>query len=263
LNQEEDNIENITIVGAGNMAWHLSREFAKAGLRITRIINRSEGPAKKIAEISGAEFTTDFSTSNEDSQAIILAVSDSCLEEVLTKINISNNIILHTSGSLSINVLSGSSMHYGVFYPFQTLTMEVETNFLDIPILTEASDEETHKLIDNLASGISSKVDRIDSEKRRKLHLAGVISNNFTNHLIALTFDYLKKNKINENIIIPLIKETFRKIEIISPKDAQTGPARRKNKEIIDQHLTLLNDDPELKNLYKAISDSIIAYYFR
>jgi len=257
-----DNINDIVIVGAGNMAWHLCREFTKAGIKISKIINRSAGPAKELSEITEGQFITDFNTPNKDTKVIILAINDSYLEEVLSKINISDNIIMHTSGSIGMNILSGRSTRFGVFYPFQTLTKYVETDFSELPILTEASDNETHRLIDVLASKISSTVHRIDSEQRRKLHLAGVFANNFTNHLMTCTFDYLEKNKIDKNLIMPLIRETFRKLEQISPNDAQTGPARRNNKAIIQSHLEMLNDDPELKNLYKAISDSIIAYYF-
>jgi predicted short-subunit dehydrogenase-like oxidoreductase (DUF2520 family) len=263
LNIITDNLHDITIIGAGNMAWHLCREFTKAGLRITRIINRSADSAQQLAKFTGAQFTSDFSASNEDTDVLIIAVSDSYLEEVLNKIIISDKIVLHTSGSIGMNIFSGISNHYGVFYPFQTLTKDVTTDFSEIPVLTEASDEETHKLIDNLASKITTKVYQINSDQRRKLHLAGAVSNNFINHLIARTFDYLEKNQIDKNLILPLIRETFKKMVSISPKEAQTGPARRNNTEIIERHLNMLNDDPELKNLYKAISDSIIAYYFR
>jgi predicted short-subunit dehydrogenase-like oxidoreductase (DUF2520 family) len=263
LDKAPENLHDIVIVGAGNMAWHLCHEFKKAGLRITRIINRSDGPAIELCKYTGALYSNDFSCSNERSQVIIIAISDSYLEEVLNKIDASDKIILHTSGSIGMNIFSGKSSRFGVFYPFQTLTKDVETDFSEIPILTEASDEETHKLIDTLASRITAKVYRIDSEQRRKLHLAGAVSNNFTNHLIARTFDYLEKNQIDKNLILPLIKETFRKIEKITPKEAQTGPARRNNKEIIESHLKMLSEDPELKYLYKAISDSIIAYYSR
>jgi predicted short-subunit dehydrogenase-like oxidoreductase (DUF2520 family) len=263
LNNTPDFIYDVVLVGAGNVAWHLCQEFTKAGFKISRIINRSEDPAKILAEISGSQWTTDFGISNKDTQFIVLAIGDSYLEQIVDKIDKSENIILHTSGSVGINIFFGKSARYGVLYPFQTLTKEVETDFSEIPVLTEACDEDTLKSIDYLASKISSKVVHMDSDQRRKLHLAGVISNNFTNHLFALTFDFLEKNEIDKSLILPLISETFRKLEKISPQMAQTGPARRNNQAIIESHLKMLEDEPELKYLYKAISDSIIAYYFR
>ena len=137
----------------------------------------------------------------------------------------------------------------------------MEVDISKIPLCIEASSEKTLALIQILAASISNKVYSIDSEKRRILHLAGVLSNNFINHLVARAFDYLENNEIEKDLLIPLLDETLNKLKKAPPRDAQTGPARRKNTEIIDAHKKMLEEEPVLKNLYCLISDSIIAYY--
>ena len=58
------------------------------------------------------------------------------------------------------------------------------------------------------------------------------------------------------NILKPLIRETVNKIHKLDPINAQTGPARRNDKNIMKMHLEML-DDKKTISLYKTISDMI------
>jgi predicted short-subunit dehydrogenase-like oxidoreductase (DUF2520 family) len=255
--------EQISIVGAGNMAWHLAHAFTKAGIAIDTIIGRNISKAEELANCIGTKFSSDTGFSSSKRQILFLAISDSSVADAITKFNSGNNILVHTSGSVDVNIFNGKVSGYGVFYPFQTLTKGVETDFARIPIFIEASDEKTLQTLHFLALKISNYVVEMESEQRQILHLSGIILNNFTNHLAALAFDYLDKNKIDKNFALPLLQETIRKIDIAGPYESQTGPARRKNVDVLEKHFALLKDDLPLKNLYKVISDSIIAYYSR
>jgi predicted short-subunit dehydrogenase-like oxidoreductase (DUF2520 family) len=261
LSDTKNNSVTLTIVGAGNLAWHLGRAFTDKGIKIDKISNRSAGPAADLALKIGAKFTTDFGVSNSESDFTILAINDSFIEATLVKMNLFNTIILHTSGSTSIDIFKSRVKNYGVFYPLQTFTKNRNIDFSTIPVCIEASDKTTLDLLHNLGSIISNRVQVMNSENRLSLHLAAVMTNNFTNHIMARTFDFLEKSDIDKNLILPLLEETIHKITLIGPKEAQTGPARRNDVEIIGKHLKIIEDDPALKNLYNVISDSIIAYY--
>jgi hypothetical protein len=67
----------------------------------------------------------------------------------------------------------------------------------------------------------------------------------------------LKKNGMDFKLLLPLIEETTGKLKKMSPKDAQTGPAIRKDKSTLKKHLKMLKGDKKLKNMYKLISGSI------
>jgi hypothetical protein len=74
------------------------------------------------------------------------------------------------------------------------------------------------------------------------------------NNVIAthnLSFDLLK----------PLITETARKACLSNPLYNQTGPAKRDDRNTIDKHLNLLNQNMELKELYEKITQSISKLY--
>ncbi len=250
----------VILVGAGNVSWHLARTFDAAGIRVIQVVNRNLVRAREVASLLNTEATSDISEMRV-ADFVILAVNDDALPEVISAIPPQSGILVHTSGSTDISVLEHAADHFGVLYPFQTLTRGVDVPAEKIPFLIEGSDDKTLKRIRLLAEKMSPHVVTMDSVQRRKLHLAGAIANNFTNYLIGRAQDYLTANEIDPDLLLPLIRETVRKLEFIPPSQGQTGPARRGNTRIIREHLKLLESTPDLKNLYSMISDSILAYY--
>ena len=55
----------------------------------------------------------------------------------------------------------------------------------------------------------------------------------------------------------PLIEETEKKAHVLSPREAQTGPAVRYDEKIINKHLELLSNEPQMQEIYQLISKSI------
>lgn len=192
---------------------------------------------------------------------IIVAVDDTHLEKVLRAIKTDRAIIMHTSGSIGIEIFNGLFTQFGVLYPFQTFTQGIPLEMIDVPFCVEGSDIGTLNIICELAGAISNNVRKLNSEQRCLLHLCGALTNNFTNHLVSLATDLMIKHNLEKELLIPLLRETVHKLEKISARNAQTGPARRKNFNIIERHLEMLNDEPGLKKLYSSLTDSIIAYY--
>ena len=85
---------------------------------------------------------------------------------------------------------------------------------------------------------------------------AAVLINNFTNHLFLEAAEICKNNSLPFELLKPIIKETFEKLEILSPKNAQTGPAIRRDKKTINKHLKLI-ESPDLKSIYKVFTLAI------
>ena len=88
------------------------------------------------------------------------------------------------------------------------------------------------------------------------MHLAAVLVNNFTNHLFVEAAEICKKNDLSFNLLKPIIQETFEKIETLSPQDAQTGPAIRRDEKTIKKHLKLI-ESSYLKSIYKLFTSAI------
>jgi predicted short-subunit dehydrogenase-like oxidoreductase (DUF2520 family) len=249
----------ITLIGSGNVGWHLGRALMNAGHSIDSVYSHSYSNAKALADLlpgCSVANDTDFSKSNSD--VFIVAVRDNALEEIISKINIpAEAVIAHTSGSMPMEVLNKFS-HYGVFYALQTFTKGKEINIGEVPFGIEASDESAYQRLEVLALSLSKKVERIDSAQRKVIHIAAVFACNFTNHLFSISKDILEKERMNFELLEPLIKETLQKAFVLSPEMAQTGPAIRREEKIIQQHLDYLQNRPEVQQLYKLISESIM-----
>ena len=67
--------------------------------------------------------------------------------------------------------------------------------------------------------------------------------------------DLLKTTHIPFSALLPLIDETAAKIHTLAPRDAQTGPARRNDENVMNHHLSLLN--AEQQQVYQLLSEEI------
>jgi len=250
----------ITIIGSGNVAWHLASALEEAGHSIQEVYSRNLVHAKKLAsKLYDAFPTDDLDFGDSESKLFFIAVPDDAIEEVLEDLRIPDHaVIAHTSGTKSLNVFDLLFSSKAVFYPLQTFSKERKIIFKEIPICIEADSEETKKVINEVAKSISHYVYYFNSEKRKVLHIAAVFACNFTNHLLALSKEILDKEEIDYGMLNPLISETINKALDYDPQSMQTGPAIRKDVKILQEHMKYLQDDPDKKQIYRILSESIL-----
>lgn len=255
-------IENVVIIGAGNLATHLGLALFENGIQVKQVFSRSIKAARELAEKVKADFTNDLSQLFSGADLYIIAVKDSAIPEVLENLSLNENcLIVHTAGSVPMNVLDGFILNYGVFYPLQTFSKSRKVDFSSIPICIEANHPSNLIKLQDLADKLSGSVHQINSDERKTLHLAAVFTNNFVNHFYVLGADILQDKKLNFDLLKPLIRETAEKIETIHPIAAQTGPAKRNDQSIISAQLKMLHDKPEYQKIYSFVSESIFQYH--
>lgn len=78
--------------------------------------------------------------------------------------------------------------------------------------------------------------------------------------MFAIADSILNSAGLSIDIIKPLINETVEKIDKLSPVDAQTGPAVRNDKDVIEKHLKMLEGKENLRDIYKFMTNSIYRY---
>ncbi len=247
---------NIVIIGTGNTATVLGRKLRAAGHFIVQIFGRYADAASALAYELETVSTNYWAVVDRNADIYILAVSDIAIEEILHELHLPQKTIVHTAAAVAKDILKDSAEHYGVFYPLQSLKKDA-VYLPEIPLIIDASDENTLKELELLAKSISNTVIYGNDEMRVKLHLAAVFCNNFVNHLYVLMENYCKKEGLDFQLLIPLIRETALSIENLSPLHAQTGPAVRNDNATIEKHLELLKNHPQLKKIYKIFTDSI------
>jgi predicted short-subunit dehydrogenase-like oxidoreductase (DUF2520 family) len=79
--------------------------------------------------------------------------------------------------------------------------------------------------------------------------------------MLLIAQDIMKENKLSYDWLKPLIAEMINKSLSIGPENAQTGPARRGDLEILDKHIEFLQENPTSAELYKIISQHILDRY--
>lgn len=248
---------NIVFIGAGKLATNLSVALREAGFHIAQVYSRTESSARLLAGRLGCDWTNATANINEDADIYIYALTDSVLPYLANlPIGKDNALHLHTAGSMEKEVFRNKKK-FGVLYPFQSFSKERLVAFTHIPILAEGNDKATEEEICDLARHLSDNVYKAGLEQRERLHLAGVFANNFTNCMYAIAEEELQKAHLPFSLLLPLIEETAHRVADISPREAQTGPAVRHDKNVMNKHLELLKDDSSLEQLYRIISANI------
>jgi len=242
----------IVLLGAGNLAYHLTNCLLNnTAVELVQVYNRS---IKKIEYLKDKTAITHHFSELKEADIYIMAVSDNSISELSKNIHAKNKLVVHTSGCMDINELHSIS-NKGVFYPLQSFSKDKNVDFSEIPICIEASTKKDLDLLENLAKSISNHIYNINSEQRKSLHASAVFVNNFVNHLYYLGNEICKENKLPFEILSPLIQETAKKIESLTPFEAQTGPAKRFDTQTIEQHLQLLSKNQQ--EIYTLITKSI------
>jgi predicted short-subunit dehydrogenase-like oxidoreductase (DUF2520 family) len=248
---------DIVIIGSGNVAAVLGRKFKAAGHDIVQVVSRNASEATKLAYEWNTESTNYRILINKNADVYIIAVSDDAIAEITKEMRLPGKVVAHTAASVPKEALQHVTTHYGVFYPLQSLRKEM-TILPDIPIFFDGSDDITKNKLEALARSIAPEnVVHAGDDARSKLHVAAVIVSNFPNHLYALAEEYCQKEGLDFKQLLPLIEETASRIKDISPRQAQTGPAIRHDKETLQKHIELLKDHPQLKNIYLLLTESI------
>ncbi len=247
---------NIVLIGAGNVATHLGTALKNAGHKILQVYSRTNASSNKLAKKLSAAACTETSMISPKADLYIISLSDHAVKAFIKSFHIKNKVVVHTSGSLPLSIL-GKIKHRGVIYPVQTFTLSRKINLQQVPFCIEWSSNETKRKIETLVKSISKKTYRLNSNQRKQVHLSAVIVNNFVNHLFTVSEKLLKDAKLPFDIIRPLILETAMKVQEESPAKVQTGPARRGDAEIIEEHLKLLSKNEELQKIYKLLTESI------
>lgn len=253
-------IKNIVFVGAGNVATQLATALHNKGCRILQVYSRTQNSAASLAKKVKARPIIRFSEISADTDLVIVSVTDNALTNLVLKLHQKNVLIVHTSGFHDIGVLKGTSSRYGVLYPLQTFSKEKNIDFRSIPFCIEAKNRSDEKLLKQLAWKLSPDVRVMDSASRRIAHLAAVFACNYTNHMYCVARNILAAKKIPFDILIPLITETAAKIQSDDPCRAQTGPAKRGDRKVMNEHIKMIKDE-EIRSLYKILSRQIYKKY--
>ena len=244
---------SVVILGSGNVASQLIKAFLKIDtINLKQVYTRNQEDINTLKD--SIDTTNDISLLKQ-ADITIIAVSDDAISSISS--HIKNSFVVHTSGSVDMKSLNNIGRK-GVFYPLQSFSKKKLVDFKNIPICLESETNEDLLKLEELVSLLQSKSYILSSHQRKKIHVAAVFANNFSNHMYTIANEICEKYNIPFDILHPLIEETSNKIKNLTPEKAQTGPAKRNDAETIENHLNLLSEKQQ--EIYLKITQSIQEY---
>lgn len=242
------NTLRVNIIGSGNVAYWLSKGISGLGHDVTIITRRD------ASEVQHAFGLNAQNTLSADAEIVLICGPDDVIEEIAGSIP-TGIIVAHTSGATNLEALSGHQ-NSGVLYPMQTLSINKEVVLNQLPLGLEFSNPMVESQLRELARFSENTMD-LDSTQRLKFHLAAVFVNNFGNQMLEIAYALAEDGGLDPAILHPLMRETIEKAIAIGPSRAQTGPASRNDRNTIEKHLKLLDENPEYKEIYEVLTREI------
>lgn len=249
----------VVVIGAGNVATHLAKAL-DGNVEVVQIYSHSMENARILAgSLSGATATDCIDDIVDGADVYVLSVKDYAISRVVNRVKSNDALWVHTSGSVPMEVFGGKMTRYGVLYPLQTFSKEIDVDVSAVPFFVEGCTAEVQSQIADFARLLSDSVSYADSRRRKLIHAAAVFACNFTNHLWAKAENILWQDGLDFNVLMPLLRVTLDKAGVISPADGQTGPARRGDYGTMQGHLELLDENDA--EIYRMLSRSIMKQY--
>lgn len=242
----------VCIAGCGNAAWHFVRLLRRAGHDVPVAWGRNSDKLRAFCQANNLRAIPSPADSGCD--VVVLAVSDDAVPTVAAMVP-EGPLVAHVSGSLPGDILPQA--HSGVIWPMQSLTAGHTLDYSGVPFCVEGSEPGTADTLRDMLTPLGCPVQVTTTAQRMQMHLAAVFACNFSNHLYRIAEHLSGEAGLPFELMHPLILHTARKIQVMPPAMAQTGPARRKDTRTLMRHLELLRDEPELSNLYRIFTQLI------
>jgi len=254
----------VDFIGAGNLAYNLAPALENAGATVRNIYSRNlENSIKLVNKLYEGQVKEDLDFSESTSDIFIIAVPDDVIEDIVKELVLPENaIIAHTSGSIPLSILGyAATPNIGVIYPLQTFIKNNQVDFNTIPILIEGDNKHTTQALSALAQLLSSNVQEVSSAQRQSIHLAAVFACNFTNWMLTQSSVIMEEANLDFKLLQTLIAQTINNAFETGPENAQTGPAKRGDFEVLDTHMSMLATKPAFQELYQIISQQILDHH--
>ncbi len=254
-------MKTISFIGAGNVAFHLAKGLYRVGYGVKQVFSGTREKAAALADAVDAEPVNQWHAIEGGVDLLIIAIRDDVLARVDQHWQVNDQtLVVHTSGSVRAEVLASCARNWGVFYPLQTFSKDRSLTMANVPFCLEANTPGNLKQLKEVCGDLGASCYEVESAQRQSLHLAGVMVNNFSNYLLTMAYGLLKDNGLPFGLLKPLASETVEKAFDLGPENAQTGPAKRGDWEIVKKHLAQLTEE-EQKQLYEKLSEAIYHHH--
>ncbi len=248
--------KRIVVVGSGRLAEAL---LASPALTHHNHVELAARNLVRQQQLCADFHCLPFDANNTHEATVLLCVNDSALAETAATFGHIARVMVHFSGTSA--PIEGENYDSAVMWPVHSFGEKERPVWTQIPWVTEHRGHEAERFVSDFLAALGCTSVMLDVQQRRQLHLAAVVMNNFGNHLATLAFEWCTKQGLPASTLQHLVEQTFSRLRFTAPEAAQTGPARRGDNSTIEQHLNMLNANPQLQEIYRMFSKQIAERY--
>lgn len=258
----------ISIIGAGRIGRALGRRLREQGWKIHAVVTRSQATARRaVRSIGAGRACANFSPSIFVAPVILIAVPDSAIEGVVTRLasfgkdDLQGKSVLHTSGALGSDVLArlqtlGAVV--GSIHPLQSFS-GIGIPDLDGRIFAIEGDPSAIRLARAITRALGGQPLHLPASSKPLYHAAAAIS---AGHMLALEETVVRiftslgmKRHQALMAALPLTRQVLGNLEHIGARAAWTGPLARGDYSVIAMHEEALKALPlEYLHAYRAVN---------
>jgi predicted short-subunit dehydrogenase-like oxidoreductase (DUF2520 family) len=255
--------KNVLIIGPGKLGTSLYRFLREKRSLEPALCGRMPENCLNSPHLNLKNFYSNFNISLiKNNEIIFICTQDRHIRAVaedLTKFDLNNKYIFHTSGFYSSELLSGlnSNFHAGTFHPVQSFPKRFQKTDVWINIYcTFEGDPAGLKIIQELFTKTNINIYGVTAEQKKSLHLSATLLSNYGVALFKWVEDIIHRSKMDislaKRILSPILFEVVSHFKEAESATRLTGPLQRGDLEILENHLALLT--PNQQNVYREIA---------
>ncbi len=256
-------LPKISIIGTGALGSTLARALVSQDVILKSLFNRTESKVQDLANELAISTHGIFPKSiSELGSLTFLTVPDRAINEVAQKLSklkgdLENFTFVHCSGNESAELLQPLKLQGATiasFHPLQTFTHYSGINDFKGIYFSLQGDGEVFPQLRLVAEKFGARTLEVTKEQKSHLHTAAVFTSNYLTTLLDTsvkvgTGSGLSEEKV-KNALLPLVETTLKNTSEQSFADALSGPIKRGDIRTVEKHLELLDETPELKEVY-------------
>ena len=239
----------ISIIGAGRLGRSLGRKLRERGWKIHSVVTRSQATARRaVRSIGGGHACSAITTEVFLAPVVLIAVPDSAIQQVVEQLVVTGaqhprgRFILHTSGSLSSDILSplrdlGASV--GSIHPLQSFS-GVGAPDLEGRLFAIEGDAGAARIARSVARTLGGQVMLLDSSAKPLYHAAASLAAGLLlaelEAAVQIFVSLGMKRREALRALLPLTRQVLENQERIGPRAAWTGPLARGDFQVVKAH---------------------------
>ncbi|MEQ1765403.1 MAG: DUF2520 domain-containing protein [Pyrinomonadaceae bacterium] len=259
-------MQTVSIVGIGRAGGALAIALDRAGVSIEQLIYHSGPPA--TTWIDAQKLATIGSVDAIDSDILLIATADQDIRptaETIAKMAQLPAVVLHLSGSLSSNELSGlkeKNVAVGSMHPLVSISdPELGAERFSGAFFCVEGDAAAVEAAMALVDALKGKHFSIDTQLKPLYHASAVMASGNVTALFDAAIEMLTECGIARDrahsILFPLLNSTVSNLADRSTKQALTGPFVRGDVAALERHLGAFegNVDEDIRSIYLDLAE--------